>query len=95
MPGDPDSSFPRAAHAGFGYDAAVRLDEASFDAASSRIGFGFRTGQFREALSRLPAAFGTLFASAESRLSVFSSLMIAVSRNPFSIVAERISHCIH
>ena len=69
----------RAAHAGFGYDAAVRLDEASFDAASSRIGFGFRTGQFREALSRLPAAFGTLFASAESRLSVFSSLMIAVA----------------
>jgi len=68
-----------AAHAAFAYDAAVRLDEASFDAAASRVGFGFRTGRFQEAVSRIPAAFGTLFASAESRLSFFSSLMIAIA----------------
>lgn len=69
----------RAVHAAFAYDAAVRLDEASFDAAASRVGFGFRTGRFQEAVSRIPAAFGTLFASAESRLSFFSSLTIAIA----------------
>ena len=69
----------RAAHAAFAYDAAVRLDETSFDAAASRVGFQLRNGGFREAGSEIPSALGALFASAESRLSLFSSLAVAVA----------------
>jgi tetratricopeptide (TPR) repeat protein len=69
----------RAAHAAFAYDAAVRLDDASFDAAASRVGFLFRNGRSQDAVAQIPPAFGTLFASAESRLSFFSSLAVAIA----------------
>lgn len=64
--------------AGLAYDAAVTLDDTSFDAAASRARFLARRRRFREAADAIPAAATTLFASSESRLSLVSSLAIAI-----------------
>jgi tetratricopeptide (TPR) repeat protein len=66
----------RKVGAALAYDAAVALDGSSFDAAASRVGFFVRSGRIRDAVKTAPAAIGTMFASAESRLSFASSLAI-------------------
>jgi tetratricopeptide (TPR) repeat protein len=68
----------RTGGAALAYGAAIRLDDSSFDAAASRAGFLARRGRLREAASAWPAAVTTLLASSESRLSLFSSLALAV-----------------
>lgn len=70
--------FGKTGSAAKAYDAAVRLDDSSFDAAASRAAFLGRHGSFRELLRAVPAAFSTLFESSESRLSLASSLAVAV-----------------
>jgi len=67
----------RPARAERAYDAAVALDDASFDAAGSKIGFLARERRIGEALSLLPGVLGALFSSAESRLSLASSVLVA------------------
>jgi tetratricopeptide (TPR) repeat protein len=69
----------RAPHAGLAYDVAATLDESSFDAAASRIGFLMRRGRLRDAGSRIPAAVATVFEIAETRLAFFSSLVLALA----------------
>jgi tetratricopeptide (TPR) repeat protein len=69
----------KAPHAALAYDVAATLDESSFDAAASRIGFLVRQGRLRDAASRVPAALATVFAIAETRLAFFSSLVLALA----------------
>jgi tetratricopeptide (TPR) repeat protein len=69
----------RIAEAGLAYDAAVALDDTSFDAAISRLGFLIRQRHLRDALSAVPPTLTTIFASAESRLSFASSAAIMVA----------------
>jgi tetratricopeptide (TPR) repeat protein len=69
----------KAPHATLAYDVAGRLDESSFDAAASRIGFLLRKGRLRDAASRAPPALATVFAIAETRLAFFSSLALALA----------------
>jgi tetratricopeptide (TPR) repeat protein len=57
-------------------DAAVTLDETSFDAVASRVSFLARHGRLGEALSGVVPAVATLFGSSESRSSVMSSLAL-------------------
>ncbi|HEY6066849.1 MAG TPA: tetratricopeptide repeat protein [Thermoanaerobaculia bacterium] len=64
--------------AALAYAAAVQLDGSSFDAASSRAVFLARQGRLRDAIAAGSGAVTTLFASAESRLSLVSSLALAV-----------------
>jgi tetratricopeptide (TPR) repeat protein len=68
----------RTGGAELAYGAAIELDDSNFDAAASRAGFLARHGRFREAFVAWPAAMTTLLASSESRLSLFSSLALAV-----------------
>lgn len=68
----------RMATAGPAYDAAVALDDSSFDAAASRAGFLLRNGRISAGLTGLPAALGRIFASAESRLTFGSWLAIVI-----------------
>ncbi len=69
----------RIGTAGLAYEAAAALDDSSFDAAASRLGFLVRRGRLRGALSETPEAFATLFASEESRLSLASSLAVVLA----------------
>ena len=69
----------KAAHAELAYGVAVTLDESSFDAAASRVGFLTRHGRLREAGSQIPPALATVFAIAETRLAFFSSLALALA----------------
>ena len=71
-----DSGRPGGAR--LAYDAAVALDDTSFDAAAARVSFFARSGSLREAFRTLPAAATALLASSESRLSLASSLALAV-----------------
>jgi tetratricopeptide (TPR) repeat protein len=68
----------RTGEAALAFDAAIRLDDSSFDATASRAGFLLRRGRFGEAATAWPAAATTLLGSSESRLSLFSSLAVAV-----------------
>lgn len=78
-------SAGRMATAGLAYDAAVALDDSSFDAAASQVGFLFRNGRISKGLTRTPGALGRIFASAESRLtfgswlSILSTLAVAAA----------------
>ncbi len=56
------------------YDAALRLDEMSYDAVASKIEFLARQRQYVEAVKMVPLAVAALFATRETRLAVFSSL---------------------
>jgi tetratricopeptide (TPR) repeat protein len=58
------------------YDAAVVLDDSSFDAAASRTGFLLRNGNIGEGIAGSPGAVAKIFASAESRLTFGSWLGI-------------------
>jgi tetratricopeptide (TPR) repeat protein len=69
----------KAPHAELAYDVAATLDESSFDAAASRIGFLIRHGRLRDVGSRTPPALATVFAIAETRLAFFSSLVLALA----------------
>lgn len=69
----------RTSSASLAYDAAVRLDDWSFDAAASRASFLLRRGRWSEGLRAVPAAIKTLFASSESRLSLASSAALATA----------------
>ncbi|MEP6471750.1 MAG: tetratricopeptide repeat protein [Acidobacteriota bacterium] len=69
----------RAPHDELAYGVAATLDESSFDAAASRIGFLIRHGRLRDAGSRIPPALATVFAIAETRLAFFSSLALALA----------------
>jgi tetratricopeptide (TPR) repeat protein len=68
----------RQVGAALGYDAALALDDSSFEAAACRVRFLGKRGSLRDAANALPGAFRTLFASSESRLSLLSSLVLAV-----------------
>lgn len=70
--GKPD----RAARA---YDAALRLDETSYDAVAAKIEFLTRRREFVEAVKLVPAAAVGLFATREPRLAVLSSLGLCLS----------------
>jgi len=65
--------FDRAARA---YDAALVLDDGNCDAQFSRLGFLVRRRSFDKAAAALPGAVSSLLATHESRLSVFSVLLL-------------------
>ncbi len=70
----------RAARA---YDAAIALDETSFDAIASKVGFLVRRHEFGRALGLVPDAAGALFQTREARFALFSSLAVwGSSRSP-------------
>lgn len=69
----------RTATADLAYDAAVALDDSSFDAVASRAGFSFRSGRISAALTGPPSALGKIFASAESRLTFGTWLTIVLA----------------
>lgn len=56
------------------YDAALRLDETSYDAVVSKIEFLVRQRQFVEATKLVPLAAVDLFATSEPRVGMLSSL---------------------
>jgi len=58
------------------YEAAFLLDDANYDAVASRIESLLRRGSYVAAAKFLPRAAGALFATKESRLTVFSSLVV-------------------
>ncbi len=64
----------RMEKAGPAYAAAVALDDSSFDASASQLGYLFRNGRISAALAGIPAAIGSIFASSESRLTFGSSI---------------------
>ena len=66
----------RPAIAGLAFDAAVLLDDSSYDAAASRAGFWLRNGRLSTGLAAPPAALGKIFASSESRLTFGSWLAL-------------------
>ena len=68
----------RAVGARLAYDAAVALDDTSFDAAAGRVAFFARSGSLRRAFQAFPGAATALFASSESRLSFLSSLALVM-----------------
>ena len=61
------------------YDAALRLDEMSYDAVASKIEFLARQRQYVEAAKMVPLAVGALFATREPRLAVLSSLGLCLA----------------
>ena len=63
----------RAARA---YDAALELDDGNFSGTLARIEFLLRQHNYRAALSGVPGAVRALFATKESRMSVFSAAAI-------------------
>ncbi|MDQ5857834.1 MAG: tetratricopeptide repeat protein [Acidobacteriota bacterium] len=69
----------RTETAGGAYDAAVVLDDSSFDAAASQVGFLLRHGRISDGVARTPGAIGRIFASAESRLTFGSWLAILLA----------------
>lgn len=64
----------RTAIAGLAFDAAVALDDSSYDAAASRAGFSLRNGRLLAGLTSPVAALGKIFTSSESRLTFGSWL---------------------
>ncbi|HYV40864.1 MAG TPA: hypothetical protein VEO02_03640, partial [Thermoanaerobaculia bacterium] len=68
-----EGKFDRAARA---YDAALVLDDGNCDAQFSRLGFLVRRRSFDKAAAALPGAVSSLLATHESRLSVFSILLL-------------------
>jgi tetratricopeptide (TPR) repeat protein len=60
------------------YDAAMRLDESSYDAAASKIEFLTRQRQYIEAVKLVPLAVANLFATSEPRVAVLSSLALCL-----------------
>ena len=68
-----EGRFERAARA---YNAALALDDASCDAQFSRIGLFLRQRAFGRAAAALPGALRSLVATGESRLAVFSALLL-------------------
>jgi len=56
------------------YDAALRLDETSYDAVTSKIEFLVRQRQYGEAVRLLPMAVLDLFATREPRVAVLSTI---------------------
>ena len=56
------------------YDAALRLDEMSYDVVASKVEFLFRQREYVEAAKLMPLGVAALFATREPRLAVFSSL---------------------
>jgi tetratricopeptide (TPR) repeat protein len=70
--GKPD----RAARA---YDAAIQLDDASYDALAARVSFLFRRKSYVAAIGAVPDAVSALFETQESRLSMLSSLALWVA----------------
>ncbi len=69
-------SLGKTARAARAYEAAVALDDASWDAASARIGFLFRRRSWVEALRLIPSAVSTLLETRETRLSLISSIAV-------------------
>lgn len=69
----------RTAIAGLAFDAAVLLDDSSYDAAASRAGFSLRNGRLLAGLAAPLAAFGTVFTSSESRLTFGSWLALLLA----------------
>jgi tetratricopeptide (TPR) repeat protein len=68
-----EGRFERAARA---YDAALALDDSSCDAWFSRLGLYVRQRAFGRAAAVLPGALRSLVATGESRLAVFSGLLL-------------------
>ncbi len=66
----------RAARA---YDAAIALDDTSYDAVASKIGFLVRERQFGQVLSLMPQAAAALFQTREARFALISSLALWAS----------------
>ena len=66
------------------YDAAMRLDETSYDAAASKIEFLFRQKQYGEAAKLVPVAAADLFATREPRVAALSSLGLCLG---FALIA--------
>jgi len=60
------------------YDAALRLDETSYDAVASKIEFLARRREYLEAVKIVPLAVAALFATREPRLAAFSSLGLCI-----------------
>jgi tetratricopeptide (TPR) repeat protein len=58
------------------YDAALVLDDANYDAQFSRVNLLLRRHRFEEAVAALPGALQSLVATQESRLAVFSTLLL-------------------
>lgn len=56
------------------FDAALKLDDASPDAALAMLTFRVRQGRVRDALKMLPQAAAALFATHESRVAMLSLL---------------------
>lgn len=69
MLGKPD----RASRA---YDAAVQLDDSSYDALAARVAFLFRRKSYVAAIRAVPDTVSALFETRESRLSIVSSLAL-------------------
>lgn len=69
----------RPVTAGLAFDAAVLLDDSSYDAAASRAGFALRNGRLSAALTAPPAALARIFASSESRLTFVSWLALLLA----------------
>jgi tetratricopeptide (TPR) repeat protein len=60
--------------AGRAYDAAIALDETSYDAVASKIGFLVRQRDFGRAVSLLPDASAALLQTREARFALLSSV---------------------
>ncbi|HEY7111856.1 MAG TPA: tetratricopeptide repeat protein [Thermoanaerobaculia bacterium] len=63
----------RAARA---YDAAIALDDTSFDAIASKIGFLMRRHEYGRAIGLVSDAVGALFQTREARFALLSSLAV-------------------
>ena len=61
------------------YEAAVQLDDASYDAVAARIGFLFRRHVWLEASRLVPDAPAALLETREARLSIISSIAVWVA----------------
>jgi tetratricopeptide (TPR) repeat protein len=61
------------------YDAAMRLDDASYDAVASKIEFLVRQKQYGEATRLAPVAALNLFSTREPRVAVLSTLGLCAS----------------
>ncbi len=69
----------KAERAARAYDAALRLDETSYDAVASKTEFLVRQRDFVEAAKLVPSAVVNLFATRESRVALLSSLALCLS----------------
>jgi len=66
----------KPARAARAYDAAVLLDETSFDAIWSKLEFLARRGQLGRAIALVPDALSALVQTRESRFTLLSSLVL-------------------